>query len=241
MKTHAIKTHLIQLDESLPALLDRYLPPLEENSIVVVTSKIVSLSEGRTIQKKIGKETLIKQEADAYLDEPNPHGVLLTIKNGILIPNAGIDESNANGVYILYPKDSHLSARKIWEHLRTQHRLRHLGVLITDSHTSPMRWGVTGIALAWCGFAPLNNYIGTPDCFGRHLHFTKANVVDALAASAVFAMGEGNEQTPLALITELEKVTFVESAPTQEEIESLKIPMQEDLYGPLLMKGDWKS
>lgn len=239
MKIRAIKTHLIAPGESLFPLFDRYLPPLEEKTILVVTSKIVSLSEGKVVPKATDKKTLICSEADAYLDEPNPHGVFLTIKNGILIPNAGIDESNGNGVYILYPQDLFLSAQKIWEHMRACHHLRHFGVLITDSHTTPLRWGVTGIGLAWCGFAPLNNYIGAPDCFGRPLHFTKVNVVDALAATAVFAMGEGNEQTPLALLTETEKVTFLERGPTRNEIESFHIPMEEDIYGPLLQKGAW--
>lgn len=239
MKIQAVKTHLVQVSESLFEILDTYLPKLEEKSIVAVTSKIVSVSEGRVVDKTIAKEALIRQESDLYLKELNQHGVLLTIKNNILIPNAGIDESNGDGVYILYPKDIFLSASKIWEFLKKRDRLSHLGVIITDSHTSPMRWGVTGIGIGWCGFAPLNNYIGTPDCYGHHLKFTKVNVVDALAVAAVFAMGEGNEQTPLAYITELDQVTFLDAPPSKEEIVSLHIPMDQDLYGPLLTKGTW--
>ena len=239
MKIQPIKTHLIELHEPLLEILDAYLPRLEERSIVAVTSKIVSVSEGRVVGKTISKRELIEQEADLYLEELNQHGVLLTIKNNILIPNAGIDESNADGVYILYPEDIFLSASKIWEFLRKRDRLLEVGVIITDSHTSPMRWGVTGIGIGWCGFMPLNNYIGTPDCYGHHLRFTKVNVVDALAVSAVFTMGEGNEQTPLALLTELDSVAFVGQPPSKEEIESLHIPMDQDLYGPLLTQGTW--
>ena len=239
MKIQAIRTHLVQANEQIFDILDAYLPKLEERNIVAVTSKIISICEGSLLEKKMTKHELVKQEADCYLDEENPHGVLLTIKNGILIPNAGIDESNAAGTYILYPKNIFLSAAQIWSHLRTRHHLNHLGVIITDSHTTPLRWGVTGIGIGWCGFHPLNNYIGTPECHGCHLKFTKVNVLDALAAAAVFTMGEGNEQTPLALLTELAKVDFADTPPTPEEIASLKIPIEQDIYGPLFSKGKW--
>lgn len=239
MKISAIKTHLIEVGESLFSLLDIYLPRLEEKSILAITSKIISLSEGQIVPETVEKEELIKQESDFYLNTVNPYNVLLTIKNGILIPSAGIDASNGKGVYILYPQDIFASARKIWEYLRSKHQVDELGVIITDSHTTPMRWGVTGIGIGWCGIEPLNNYIGEPDCHGRPLHFTKVNVIDALAVSAVFAMGEGSEQTPLALLTDVHKVTFLNHPPAQDEIESFKIPMDKDLYGPLLREGDW--
>lgn len=239
MKIEAIHTHLIQVSESLFDVLDAYLPPLEEKSVVSITSKIVSLAEGRVRDKTIEKQQLIQKESDFYLKEKNRHGVLLTIKNNLLIPSAGIDESNANGTYILYPEDSFLSAANIWDFLRKRDGIKDLGVIITDSHTTPMRWGVTGIAIAWCGIRPLNDFIGAPDCYGHQLRFTKVNVVDALAVTAVFAMGEANEQTPLALLTELDRVTFLSSPPTKEEVASLQIPMEQDLYGPLLTNGTW--
>jgi putative folate metabolism gamma-glutamate ligase len=239
MKIQPIRTHLIQIHEPLTEILNEYLPKLEEKSVVAITSKIVSVSEGRVLNKTIPKQELIRRESDLYLKELNEHGVLLTIKNHILIPNAGIDESNGDDVYILYPEDVFLSAANIWRFLKERDGLDHLGVIITDSHTSPMRWGVTGIGIGWCGFAPLNNYIGTPDCYGHHLKFTKVNVVDALSVAAVFTMGEGNEQTPMALLTDLDQVSFSDKPPTKNEIESLYIPMDQDLYGPLLTKGTW--
>jgi putative folate metabolism gamma-glutamate ligase len=240
MKINSLRTRLVQVNESLLAVLDQYLPSLQEKDVVVITSKLVSVCEGRVVKAPISKYELIKQESDLYLDEPNPHGVVLTVMGNLLIPNSGIDESNANGAYILYPLDVFLSAQRIWEHLRQRDDLQDLGVIITDSHTTPMRWGVTGVALGWCGLEPLNNYINTPDCFGRMLKFTKVNVVDALATAAVFTMGEGNEQTPLALISDISKVTFRNTPPSSEEIASLHIPMEEDIYGPLLVKGSWK-
>jgi F420-0:gamma-glutamyl ligase len=61
------------------------------------------------------------------------------------------------------------------------------------------------------------------------------NVLDALAAAAVFVMGEGAEQTPCALIKEAPKITFSDCPPTEEEVAAFTIPIEEDLYGPLFL------
>ncbi len=243
MHIQALKTHPIQAGEVLFDILDTYVPPLKERSILVITSKIVSLCEGRVVPKKdvLNKFDLIQQEADAVLKprKDSPHKVYLTLTNNILIPSAGIDESNGNGCYILYPQDIQATASLIWHHLRKINKIKNLGILITDSHTTPLRRGVTGIALGWCGFSPLYNYIGKPDIFGHELCVTKINNLDALAASAVFIMGEGDEQTPLALITDLPRIEFLLRPPSAEEIQSMKISLQEDLYAPLLESKEW--
>lgn len=244
MHIKSIETHRIFPNESLLEILDTYVPNIQEEQILVVTSKIVSLCEGSVVQKgkEVFKEDLIRQSADACLlvaKEDNPYNVHLTLKNNLLIPSAGIDESNGNGTYILYPKNVQKSAASIWSHLQKRHRLKNVGVIITDSHTTPMRRGVLGIGLGWCGFKALYSYIGKPDCFESPLRVTLMNVLDALAVSAVFCMGEGNEQTPLALISDAPKIEFQERPPDPEEVDELRIPMNEDLYVSLLSKGTW--
>jgi putative folate metabolism gamma-glutamate ligase len=224
--------------------LDSCFPRLQEKEIAVVTSKVISLCEGRVVKKDPGvsKKALIKQTADACLcgeEENSPSGIQLTIKNNILIPSAGIDESNGNGCYILYPEDVQKSALAIWEYLRGRDRIDHLGVLITDSQITPMRRGVIGIGLGWCGFKPLYSYVGKPDCFGHPLNVTTVNILDALAVSSVFCMGEGDEQTPFSIISDAPKIEFQDHPPTIEEIRELSIPMEEDLYAPLLKRGSW--
>jgi F420-0:gamma-glutamyl ligase len=73
-----------------------------------------------------------------------------------------------------------------------------------------------------------------------------ANHIDALAAAAVFTMGEGTEQTPLALITNLpDHCIFDKSAPSAEELAVLFVPLEDDIFFPLirheiLAKGDKK-
>lgn len=235
MHIKTLSSPLIKAHDSLYSLLDMCVPLLQEQEIVVITSKIISLTEGSIVAKKdvSSKEHLIQKLADAYLPF---HPFSLTIKNHLLIPAAGIDESNAEDLYILYPEDPKSSAEKIWNYLRKRDQRKEIGVLITDSRTSPLRRGVTGVSLGWCGFKALHNYIGTPDCFGHPLRVTQTNVVDALAASAVLCMGEGNEQTPFAIISQAPKVQFTQEAPSQEELKAFYVSLQEDVYAGIFQK-----
>jgi len=241
MHVKTIKTHLIQPEELLEDILDRHLLSISEQAILVITSKIISICQGRVLPKTgVSKEALIKQEADAIAQTgESPYGLYLTIKDNILIPSAGIDESNGDEVYILYPKNVQNTAIALWNYVRKKHFIEHLGVIITDSHTTPLRRGVTGIALGWCGFEPLYSYVGKPDLYDEPLRVTQINLLDALATSAVLVMGEGNEQTPLAVINDAPKISFLSRPPTPAEEQSILIPMEEDLYAPLLMGTTW--
>lgn len=215
---------------------------LKESSIIAVTSKVVSICEGRCIEiGKIDKNELIKKEADKYLPRENsPFSRSHTIKNGILIGGAGIDESNANGYYILWPKDPDATAKKIWEYLRNKFKIKNLGVIVTDSNARPLRRGIVGLALGLYGFEPLKDYRGKPDIFGKSLKFSQTNLADSLAATAVMVMGEGNEQTPIAIFEDLSFVKFTSSQPKQrKKYSTLKVPFEEDLFYPFLSAVKW--
>lgn len=243
MQIILIKTHKISLGEQLESIFSRYLPRIKEQNIVVITSKIVSLCEKAVMPKNNkDKYQLICEEADAMIENQQSADkeMTITIKNGILIPSAGIDESNADNLYILYPRNPFQTAHRIWSFLRKEYHIKELGVLITDSHTTPLRRGVTGIALAWCGFQPLHSYVGKPDLFEKPLRFTHTNIVDGLAAAAVLCMGEGNEQTPIALIDNAPKIVFCDTPPSTEELRHFQIPLDEDLYAPLLKSVQWR-
>lgn len=242
MQVKAYNTHKIRVGESLLDIIDQYLPPLQERTIVAITSKIISLCEKNIIQKdpKIDKYELVCKNADAYLEEPSLNNkVFLTIKNNILIPCAGIDESNGENIYILYPENIQETAAKIWRFLRTKNNIKSLGILITDSNVTPLKRGVTGIGIGWCGFAPLYDYVGKEDLFGNKLQFTKINNLDALACAAVFMMGEGDEGTPLAVINGVKRIKFQSRPPTLKEQEEIFIPINEDLFAPLLNQVKW--
>lgn len=244
MITLPLKTEKITVNSSpLIEIVDAAVAEIPDSSILVITSKIVSICEGRVV--KIGakdKQMLVREESDMYIPpEKSKYDISLTITRNMLIPTAGIDESNGNGYYILWPADPYVTAAAVRRHLAEKFGRANVGVLITDSKTTPMRLGTTGTALGYSGFSALNNYIGAPDLFGRELKVTKANVADGLAASAVLAMGEGNEQTPLCLISDIPFVRFDPGYPTAQETEELHISLADDIYSPLIQSAPWQK
>ncbi len=244
MKVTAIKTKPIVLGDKLFEFLDMALFHIWEKSVLAVSSKIVAICEKRAIKihSEAQKERLVKQEAEFYLPrEYNQYGFLITINRSVMVASAGIDESNGNGYYILWPKDPQKSANMIRTYLIKRFHLQHVGVIITDSKLTPLRWGVTGVALAHSGFAPLYSYIGKPDVFGRKLKAEKSNIADSLATAAVAEMGEGNEQQPLATIEDLKFVHFQKRNPTQKELNGINIAMGNDVYSSLLTSVKWKK
>lgn len=244
MTIKAYQTHKITgKDTDILKILDAYLPELNEKSIVVITSKIIGLCEGNFIDaKNANKDKLVAQEANFYLPkEENNYGVYITIKDTILAATAGIDESNTDGKIVFWPKNPQESANKIREYLVNKYKLKNVGVLITDSKTTPLRWGVTGIGLSHSGFKAINDYVGTEDLFGREFKMTKVNVMDGLAAGAAVLMGETTEQTPLGVITDIPFVHFQDHNPTDEELKNLHIPIDDDVYGVFLKTASWKK
>ena len=238
-----IKTHKIHSEEqSIFALLDQYLPFFSDGSVLAVTSKIVALCEGRVASPSADKDELIKKEANWYLPrELNKYHVMLTIKNSMMAAAAGIDESNVEEGYVLWPEDPQKSANEMREYLVKRFGVKRCGVILTDSKTTPLRWGVTGMGISYSGFEVLNNYIGKKDIFGREMKLTKVNVMDSLAASAVYVMGEGKEQTPLAVLSDIPHLIYQDRNPTTEELEALYIDMDDDLYGRILSLAPWKK
>lgn len=242
MKIKTIKTHRIKKGDNLFQVLDKYIKKIEENTVVAITSKIVSICEREIIPiDQADKKDLIAAQSEYYIPkQKNKYNVTLTIKRNILSAAAGLDESNGNGFYILWPKSPQKSANKIRNYLIKRYNLKNLGVIITDSKSTPLRWGTTGITLAHSGFKALKDYIGTPDIFGRYLQMTKSNIADGLAAAAVVVMGEGNEQTPLAIITDVPFVEFQTKNPSKKDLQELAITLEDDIYKPILKPAPWK-
>lgn len=244
MKVTAIKTNRITANRhTIYDILDRFVVNIPEKSVLAITSKIVSLCEGNVVPiGTIDKDELAKKEADLFLPPTSSkYNYMLTIKNDVLLPTAGIDESNGDGCFVLWPKNPQKSANAIRKYLRQKFNLKNFGVMITDSKTTPLRWGTNGVCIAHSGFRSLNDYIDQPDLFGVKMRATKANIIDGLAVSAVLVMGEGSEQTPLALIEDLPFVTFQDKNPTQKELEEICIEMEDDLYAPVLKSAKWQK
>jgi coenzyme F420-0:L-glutamate ligase len=249
MNVHAIKTRkLLPPKDDLWEVLEHSLPQLQEDTVVAISSKVVSIGEGRCVPAAdvTDKDELIVREADRYLDRKHVPGgwVLHTITHGVFTPSAGIDSSNGADHYILWPEDPARSAAELWKGLRRRHGVRRLGVILTDSRSIPLRRGVVGYALGFHGFQPLRDYRGTRDLFGRKLRSSQSNVADALASAAVLEMGEGREQTPVAVITDISGIRFTQRAPRPPAegdrlFTTLQVPLEEDLYAPFLTRVPW--
>lgn len=246
MLVKPIKTRVfLPPKDDILSLVKESILNLKERSIIVFTSKVVSIWQGRCVKMNLikNKDDLIKKEAELYLERKNaPKGyAILTIKNNTLIPTSGIDESNGNGYYILWPQNPFSAAKKIYQFIKKNYHLKKFGIIISDSHCIPMRAGTLGISLAYYGFEPLKDYRGKKDIFGRKMKISQLNIADSLAAAATLAMGEGREQTPLAIIEDLDFVKF-EEPPTKFSggLNPLKIEREEDIYAPLLAAIKWK-
>lgn len=196
MKITPIKTKLFREGANLPDFVLAHIPRLKDGAVLVVSSKIVSLSEGRTADPK-DRERLIEEESTHAVKTKK---VWLTEKDGILMANAGVDESNGDGKIILLPKDSYHSAALLRKALMKKSKIKKLGVIISDSVVMPRRKGVVGVALGYAGFKGVRDYKGKKDLFGRKFTFASSNVADSLATAAMVTMGEGDERQPLAVI-----------------------------------------
>jgi coenzyme F420-0:L-glutamate ligase/coenzyme F420-1:gamma-L-glutamate ligase len=186
------------------------------DDILVISSKFVSMSERSLIDLKnvkvskraralalkfkmderIAQVTL--QESD-YVVSGIP-GFLLTINDGMIAPNAGIDKSNCpQGKIVLYPKDSFKTANELRKKFLKKYGIK-IGIVISDSRLMPTRIGCTGIAIGVSGFDPIDDERGKTDLYGKKLKVTFKATADCLATIGVFMMGESNESIPLVVI-----------------------------------------
>lgn len=246
MKVTPIKTPLVKINDDLFAIIKSSIKEIPEESVLVVTSKIVATCEGRVVPVKAGDRdelhNLVRSEAERYID-PNEsrYDLMLTVRDKIMSVNAGIDRSNAGEHYILLPKDSQQSANKIWQFVRQEYGVKNIGVIIVDSKTYPLKWGTIGTYIAHCGFLALRDRIGDKDLFGREMKMTTISIAEAIAASAVLEMGEVDEQTPLCLIEDIKQIEFHDHQPTKKELSELLIELEDDLFAPILMRAKWKK
>jgi dihydrofolate synthase / folylpolyglutamate synthase len=251
MKITAYSTPLIKKNQDLFKIIAEAIPSLPEKSIVVVASKIVATCEGRFVSKqpdlddvarRAEKHDLVRQEAQIFTDpHSSKYDLMLAVKGNWMFVNAGIDESNADDQYLLWPENPQESANQIWQFLREHYGVKEVGVTISDSTSIPLNWGVIGHAIAHSGFEPLKSYIGSPDLYGRLMKMEQVNVMQAATAAAVLEMGEGAERTPLAIVEGIRDVVFQDRVPSQKELEDLHIELEDDTFAPILTKADWKK
>jgi dihydrofolate synthase / folylpolyglutamate synthase len=202
---------------------------VREGDVIIITSKIVAIHEGRCVPiEGTDKQALVRGEADA-LYYPQGKTKPLTITHNALISASGIDESNGEGYYILLPKDAFASAERIHTYLTSRCKIEKLGVVITDSHSLPFRYGALSIAIGCWGFEPILSHTGRPDIFGRTMQYSKTNLPDAIAAAATLVSGECDEVQPIQIARGIPNMVFTNESPQS----SFFVPYEDDIYRDL--------
>lgn len=230
---------------------------LQDGDVVAVSSKYAAISEGRVVdlydvqvspraQAIADRYHMNPQLAQLVLEEADhvfggiTHefngvkvGFLLTHKDGIISPNAGLDRSNIpSGKVVLFPLDPYRTAAIIRAGLREKLGVD-VGVILTDSWLMPGRLGTTGVALSTAGFKPIRDQRGKPDLFGNPMQVTQIGVADSICVCAEMVMGETDEATPIAIV----RNTGVELMDIELGVEDVAIPWQVCIYVGSLTDG----
>ena len=224
MQITGITTTVFNAGENLFDFIERHRVHFKDGDVLVVTSKIIALSENRIISLN-KKDEHIRNVAQKIIQTP---WATLTYIDSEWSINAGADESNAEHGLILLPLDSFRTARALELYFKKKHSLNKFGVIISDTRSIALRQGTLGRAIGFSGFKPLKSYVGKKDLFGRKSRITKSNHADALAAAAVCVMGEGTECKPLAIIHDA-PVVFTSQALSASE-KTLSIVPEQDIF-----------
>ena len=188
--------------------------------VLVVTHKIVSKAEGRTVAlagitpspharalaAATGKDAalveVILSEAEAVL-RSRPGLIIAEHRLGLVLANAGVDQSNVSQEggprVLLLPKDPDASAAALRRALRERFGVP-LAVIVSDSVGRAWRNGVVGLAIGAAGLPALLDLRGRPDREGRPLAVTQVGLADQIASAAELLMGEADEGRPAVLV-----------------------------------------
>lgn len=182
---------------------------LEAGDIIVVTHKIVSKAEGRTVDlSQVTVSALAEQIGVRWDKDPRKTEVVLRearrivrmhqgliiaeTEHGFVCANAGVDASNASAdAVVLLPNDPDATAARIRDALLAESGLGlngNLGVIISDSFGRPWRVGIVNVAIGVSGMAPLIDYRGEVDTSGYELSASILAVADEIASAAELVM-----------------------------------------------------
>lgn len=202
--------------EALIETLSKNEIKIQENDVLVISTKYISNSQGRIVNTnrirvsssgaKISKKFQMKPEiAEIILRETDKifggiAGFVIASSNNIMSPNGGIDKSNAKkGQVILYPKNPFLVAEQIRRKIFLKF-LIHVGVILVDSRLMPGRVGTSGVAISCAGLEPVLDMRSQKDLNGNPLKVTFQAVADNIATIANHKMGEGAELKPFSVV-----------------------------------------
>ena len=188
----------------------------ENGDILVLAETAVATAEGNVVTlSTITPSAQAKELAAKYRMDPRTvevvlqecdsvvggiPGFLLCMTHGTLLPNAGVDASNAPpGCVTPLPQNPDHSAMDVKNAIFVQCGVK-IGVIIADSRTHAMRRGCSGVAIGCAGITAVIDDRGRSDLFGRKLEVTQRAVADNIASAAELVMGEADECVPAAII-----------------------------------------
>jgi coenzyme F420-0:L-glutamate ligase len=202
--------------DALLETLERNRVKLQDEDVLVISTKYISNSQGRIVNtnnikvsmngSEVSRKFQIKPAiAEIILRESDKifggiAGFVITSSDNIMAPNAGIDKSNAKkNQVILYPKNPFLIAEQIKRKVFLKYAI-HIGVILVDSRLMPARVGTSGVAISCAGIEPVLDMRSMKDLDGNPLKVTFQAVIDNLATIANHKMGEGAESRPFAIV-----------------------------------------
>ncbi|MCG5431628.1 coenzyme F420-0:L-glutamate ligase [Mycobacterium sp. MYCO198283] len=182
--------------DDLAAALATAAPWLADGDVVVVTSKVLSKTEGRIVaapadpeERDTLRRKLIDTEAVRVLARK---GRTLITENalGLIQAAAGVDGSNVSSTELaLLPLDPDASAAALRDRLRELLGVT-VGVVVTDTMGRAWRTGQIDAAIGAAGVPVLFGYAGQHDRFGNELVVTEVAVADEIAAAADLVKGK---------------------------------------------------
>ena len=227
----------ISAGDDLAAMIARALPEaawpdgstgLNEGDVVVVTSKVVSKSEGRIVPESQRDAALDAETVTVVATKETPRGTTRIVRthHGLVLAAAGIDASNAPaGHVLLLPRDPDASARVLRQGLRDLTGLC-VGVVVTDTLGRPWRDGLTDSAIGVAGVTVLDDLRGLPDAQGRAMEATVIAVADEIASAADLVKGKSGG-VPVALVRGLAHHVSSDDGPGA--VSGVR-PLEEDLF-----------
>ena len=204
---------MVQKGDDLVALfLTRSKRPaksLRHHDLVVVTSKVVSKSEGQVVPydgSDDDKVRIVEGESVRVLRRRGTLRITET-RHGFINANAGVDLSNTDdGTAVLLPKDPDRSARRLRSEIARRTGLD-VATLITDTFGRVWRQGVTDVALGSAGLRPVLDLRGTTTPTVELLEATEVAIADEIAGAANLVLHKA-AATPFALVRGLDESFF---------------------------------
>ena len=206
----------VDLADTLAAAVLAAETPFADGDIVVVTSKVVSKSEGRVVEladitpsefalewsakwdKDPAVTEVVLREATRIVRQLGP--VLITeTRHGFVCANSGVDQSSsgAHGRAVMLPNDPDESARRIRAGLARNGV--DAAVIISDTFGRAWREGQTDVAIGIAGMQPIYSYIGQFDPHGHEFKVQAVCLADELAGAAELVKGNIS-RVPAAVI-----------------------------------------